>query len=77
MNLFSPAKTITREANSHGYFVVPSICGHGIGRDFHEYPEIMHSCKLTVSIFPSLIFHLRGTFVNIKIIFDFSFSFRE
>lgn len=45
MLFISSARAITREAESHGYSVVPSICGHGIGRDFHEYPEIMHSGK--------------------------------
>ena len=27
---------------SHRYSVVREYCGHGIGRQFHEYPQIMH-----------------------------------
>ncbi|NEV61492.1 type I methionyl aminopeptidase [Thiorhodococcus minor] len=30
---------------SHGYSVVREYCGHGIGRDFHEDPQILHYGK--------------------------------
>jgi len=29
-------------AHSHGYSVVHEYCGHGIGRKFHEDPQIVH-----------------------------------
>jgi methionyl aminopeptidase len=33
---------IQRHAESHGYSVVREFCGHGIGRRFHEEPQILH-----------------------------------
>ncbi len=32
-------------AHSHGYTVVQEYCGHGIGREFHEEPQILHYGK--------------------------------
>lgn len=32
-------------AHSHGYSVVQEYCGHGIGREFHEEPQILHYGK--------------------------------
>lgn len=32
-------------AHSHGYSVVEDYCGHGIGRDFHEAPQVVHVGK--------------------------------
>lgn len=32
-------------ANDHGYGVVEEYCGHGIGREFHEEPQIVHVGK--------------------------------
>ncbi|MCK4940150.1 MAG: M24 family metallopeptidase, partial [Rhodospirillaceae bacterium] len=29
-------------AESHGYSVVRDFCGHGLGRVFHDAPNIMH-----------------------------------
>jgi len=29
-------------AHSHGYSVVEDYCGHGIGREFHEAPQVVH-----------------------------------
>ena len=29
-------------AHAHGYSVVEDYCGHGIGREFHEAPQIVH-----------------------------------
>ena len=29
-------------AESHGYSVVREFCGHGIGQNFHEEPQILH-----------------------------------
>ena len=28
--------------HDHGYSVVHEYCGHGIGRDFHEEPQVLH-----------------------------------
>ncbi|MDV3467181.1 type I methionyl aminopeptidase [Stenotrophomonas sp. C3(2023)] len=33
---------IARHARAHGYSVVKEFCGHGIGRDMHEEPQILH-----------------------------------
>lgn len=33
---------IQRHAESHGFSVVREFCGHGIGRRFHEEPQILH-----------------------------------
>lgn len=32
-------------AESHGYSVVRDYCGHGIGREFHEEPQVLHFGK--------------------------------
>ena len=36
---------IQRHAESHGYSVVREFCGHGIGRRFHEEPQVLHYGK--------------------------------
>jgi len=33
---------IQRFAESNGYSVVREFCGHGIGRQFHEEPQVLH-----------------------------------
>jgi methionyl aminopeptidase len=33
---------IQRHAEAHGFSVVREYCGHGIGREFHEDPQILH-----------------------------------
>ena len=33
---------IARLAHSHSYSVVRDLCGHGVGVDFHEEPDIVH-----------------------------------
>ena len=33
---------IQRHAEAHGFSVVREFCGHGIGRKFHEEPQILH-----------------------------------
>ena len=34
--------TIQRHAESNGFSVVREFCGHGIGRKFHEEPQVLH-----------------------------------
>lgn len=36
---------IQRHAEHHGYSVVRDYCGHGIGRDMHEAPQVLHFGK--------------------------------
>lgn len=33
---------IQRHAERHGYSVVREYCGHGIGREMHEAPQVLH-----------------------------------
>lgn len=33
---------ISRHAKKNGYSVVEEYCGHGIGREMHESPEVLH-----------------------------------
>jgi methionyl aminopeptidase len=33
---------IERHARQHGYSVVKEYCGHGIGREMHEPPQVLH-----------------------------------
>jgi methionyl aminopeptidase len=33
---------IEEMAHGHGYTVVQEYCGHGIGREFHEDPQVLH-----------------------------------
>jgi methionyl aminopeptidase len=36
---------IQQHAESHGYSVVREYCGHGIGREMHEEPQVLHYGK--------------------------------
>lgn len=36
---------IQQIARDHGYGVVEDYCGHGIGREFHEEPQVVHVGK--------------------------------
>ncbi len=36
---------IAEMAHANGYSVVEEYCGHGIGRQFHEDPQIVHNAK--------------------------------
>lgn len=36
---------IQQHAESHGYSVVRDFCGHGIGKVFHEDPQVLHVGK--------------------------------
>jgi methionyl aminopeptidase len=44
---------IEEMAHDNGYSVVREYCGHGIGREFHEEPQVLHYGK-------------RGTGVELK-----------
>ena len=33
---------VQKHAEAHGYSVVREFCGHGIGRRFHEEPQVLH-----------------------------------
>ncbi|MGX2041599.1 type I methionyl aminopeptidase [Methylocaldum sp. MU1018] len=49
---------IQRHAESHGYSVVQEFCGHGIGRSFHEDPQVLHYGKPNtgIALEPGMIF---------------------
>ncbi len=49
---------IQRHAESQGYSVVQEFCGHGIGRQFHEEPQVLHYGKpgTGISLEPGMIF---------------------
>ena len=36
---------IQQHAEKHGFSVVREFCGHGIGRKFHEEPQVLHYGK--------------------------------
>jgi methionyl aminopeptidase len=36
---------IQNHAEKHGYSVVREYCGHGVGRSFHEEPQVLHYGK--------------------------------
>ena len=36
------AAAITKHAHANGFTVVRDICGHGVGNDFHEEPDMEH-----------------------------------
>lgn len=38
-------EAIQKHAEGHRYSVVRDFCGHGIGRDFHEEPQVLHYGK--------------------------------
>ncbi len=38
-------QAIQRHAERHGFSVVREFCGHGIGRKFHEEPQVLHYGK--------------------------------
>ncbi len=36
---------IQKHAESHNFSIVREYCGHGIGRQFHEEPQVLHYGK--------------------------------
>ena len=51
-------KAIEQHAKAHKFSIVEEYCGHGIGNEFHEEPQIMHfdSQDNNVQIRPGMIF---------------------
>ncbi len=49
---------IQLHAEAHGYSVVHEYCGHGIGREFHEDPQVLHYGKpgTGMELEPGMIF---------------------
>jgi len=49
---------IQAHAEKHGYSVVREFCGHGIGRHFHEEPQVLHYGKpgTGIKLAPGMIF---------------------
>ncbi len=49
---------IQTHAEAHGYSVVREFCGHGIGRAFHEEPQVLHYGRphTGVKLLPGMIF---------------------
>lgn len=41
-NLNDIGREIQKFVESHNYSVVREYCGHGIGREFHEEPQVLH-----------------------------------
>ncbi len=40
--LYDVALAIEQHAHKNGYSVVEEYCGHGIGKQFHEEPQVLH-----------------------------------
>ncbi len=51
-------KAIQEHAEAHGYSVVREFCGHGIGREFHEDPQVLHYYEAgsTLELRPGMVF---------------------
>jgi methionyl aminopeptidase len=49
---------IQRHAESRGYSIVREFCGHGIGRRFHEEPQVLHYGRPAtgLKLVPGMIF---------------------
>ncbi|MCL2591276.1 MAG: type I methionyl aminopeptidase [Betaproteobacteria bacterium] len=49
---------IQRHAEGNGFSVVREFCGHGIGRRFHEEPQVLHYGSLStgIELRPGMIF---------------------
>jgi methionyl aminopeptidase len=49
---------IQKHAEGHGYSIVREFCGHGIGRNFHEEPQVLHYGRAGtgLKLLPGMIF---------------------
>ncbi len=56
--LYEIGKTIEEYIKIFGYSIVEAYCGHGIGKDFHEDPAVMHTFSLDnkIELKPGMIF---------------------
>lgn len=52
------AQAVQQHAERHGYSVVREYCGHGIGREMHEEPQILHYGKAGtgLTLKPGMVF---------------------
>jgi methionyl aminopeptidase len=52
------AAAVQQYAEKHGYSVVREYCGHGIGREMHEEPQILHYGKAGtgLTLKPGMVF---------------------
>lgn len=48
--LDSIGNAIQKHADKNGYSVVREFCGHGIGRKFHEEPQVVHYARANTGI---------------------------
>ena len=57
-NLGDIGAAIQHHAESSGYSVVREFCGHGIGRKFHEDPQVLHYGKRGTGLLlqPGMVF---------------------
>ncbi len=51
-------KAIQKHADKHGYSVVRDLCGHGVGLEFHEEPDVEHFAKKSkgMLLVPGMVF---------------------
>ena len=51
-------QVIQRHAESNGFSIVREFCGHGIGRNFHEEPQVLHYGRAGtgLKLLPGMIF---------------------
>jgi methionyl aminopeptidase len=51
-------RAIQDHAEQHGYSIVREFCGHGIGREFHEDPQVLHyyEPEATLELKPGMVF---------------------
>ena len=49
---------IQKHAEAQGFSVVREYCGHGVGRNFHQDPQVLHYCKPGTGVLlePGMIF---------------------
>jgi methionyl aminopeptidase len=58
VHLGDVGSTIQRHAEGNGFSVVREFCGHGIGRQFHEEPQVLHYGRpgTGLKLMPGMIF---------------------